>query len=102
MSIDFTVVRSALLGMAVAAGLMLLVRLARGVGMGDVKMASVVGASVGAVTNGLLAAPIAIAVAALAAATYGLMARRQRLAMGPSLWLGWASAFAFVSIGWLL
>ena len=101
LSIELAVVRSSLLGMAVAGGLMLVVRLSRGVGMGDVKMASVVGASVGAGTGAALGAFISIAIAALAAATYGLIARRQRIALGPSLWLGWVSALALVSIGWL-
>ena len=100
LSIDLSVVRDSLLGMTVAAGLMLLVRLIRGVGMGDVKMAGVVGASVGAVTNGLLGAATAIGIAAFAASGYGLIARRQRIALGPSLWLGWVSVFALVSIGW--
>ena len=101
LSIDLAVVWSSLLGIAIAAGLMLVVRLSRGVGMGDVKMAGVVGASVGAGTGVALAASISIAIAALTAATYGLIARRQRIALGPSLWLGWVSAFALVSIGWL-
>ena len=90
---------SAMLGMLIAGGLMMLVRLTRGVGMGDVKMAAVVGASVGAVE--LMAAPIAIAVAALAAATYGVITRRQRLPLGPALWLGWAVALGACAAGWL-
>lgn len=90
---------SGALGLVLGGGLMLLVRLTRGVGMGDVKMAGVVGASVGAVE--LVAAPIAIAVAALAAATYGVITRRQRLPLGPALWLGWAVALGACSAGWL-
>ncbi len=97
---DLAIVRNSLLGLVIAVGLMLLVRLTRGVGMGDVKMAGVVGASVGAVASGLHAAPVAIAISAFAAATYGHVAGRQKIALGPSLWLGWASAFALVSIGW--
>ncbi len=90
---------SVALGMLLAGGLMLLVRLTRGVGMGDVKMAAVVGASVGAVE--LMAAPIAVAVAAFAAATFGVITRRQRLPLGPALWLGWAVALGACAAGWL-
>jgi leader peptidase (prepilin peptidase)/N-methyltransferase len=90
---------SAVSGMVLAGGLMLLVRAIRGVGMGDVKMAAVVGASTGA--TALMAAPLAIAVAAFAAALYGLVARRQRLPLGPALWAGWALSLAAVAAGWL-
>ena len=90
---------SVALGMLLAGGLMLLVRLTRGVGMGDVKMAAVVGASVGAVE--LMAAPIAVAVAAFAAASFGVITRRQRLPLGPALWLGWAVALGACAAGWL-
>ena len=90
---------SATLGMLLGGGLMLLVRLTRGVGMGDVKMAAVVGASVGAVE--LMAAPIAVAVAAFAAASFGVISRRQRLPLGPALWLGWAVALGACAAGWL-
>lgn len=90
---------SAAAGFVIAGGLMLLVRLIHGVGMGDVKLAAVVGASVGAAH--VMAAPIAIAVAALAAATYGFLARRKRLPLGPSLWLGWAVSLAACAAGWL-
>ena len=89
----------ATLGMLLGGGLMLLVRLTRGVGMGDVKMAGVVGASAGAVE--IVAAPIAIAVAAFAAATFGLMTRRHRLPLGPALWLGWGVSMAACAAGWL-
>lgn len=98
-SANAEIVMSALVGLVVGGGLMLLVRLTRGVGMGDVKMAGVVGASVGAVNQ--MAAPIAIAIAALAAALYGLMSRRRRLPLGPALWLGWALALAACVAGWL-
>lgn len=105
LSTDAGVTRAALLGMTIAGALMVLVRVTRGVGMGDVKMAAVVGASVSASTTTLLAAPIAIAAAAFAAATYGFLTSRQRVAFGPSLWVGWASALVLVtalpSIGWL-
>jgi len=81
-----------LLGALVAGGLMLIVALARSVGMGDVKMAGVVGAGVAQVQ--LVVAPVAIAVAALAAATAGVVLGRSRLPLGPALWLGWAVALA--------
>lgn len=105
LSTEVIVVRSALLGMIIAGALMLLVRVTRGVGMGDVKMAAVVGASVSASTTTLVAAPIAIAAAAFAAAMYGFITSRPRVALGPSLWVGWASALVLVtalpSNGWL-
>jgi len=105
LSADVAAVRNALLGMVLAGGLLLLAHLSRGVGMGDVKMAAVVGASTAAATNRLLAAPIAIAMAAFAAATYGFLTSRRRVAFGPALWFGWASALALVtamtSNGWL-
>jgi leader peptidase (prepilin peptidase)/N-methyltransferase len=86
------------LGGLLAGGLLLVVHLSRGVGMGDVKMAAVVGVSTGAVT--LTAAPLAVAVAALAAAAYGVWSRRQRMALGPALWFGWAIAIAMTTAGW--
>ena len=85
--------------MLLGGGLMLLVRLTRGVGMGDVKMAAVVGASAGAVA--LMAAPVALAVASFAGATFGVITRRQRLPLGPALWLGWAVALGACAAGWL-
>jgi leader peptidase (prepilin peptidase)/N-methyltransferase len=97
LSREVTVLCNSLIGMVVAGGLMLMVRLSRGVGMGDVKMAGVVGASVGAGTGTLFAAPIAIALAAFAAAVFGLIANRRRLALGPSLWFGWAAALALAT-----
>ena len=90
LSLASAVVLEAVIGMMIAGALLMCVRLARGVGMGDVKMAAVVGASVGASTTTVLAAPTAIAVAAFTAATYGLVANRRRLPLGPSLWCGWA------------
>ena len=90
---------SAAAGLLLGGGLMLIVYLIRGVGMGDVKMAGVVGASVGAVE--LKAVPVSIALAAFAAAAYGLATRRQRMAIGPALWLGWAIAVAACAAGWI-
>lgn len=88
----------AIVGALIAGGLLLGVRLVRGLGMGDVKMAAVIGASVG--PRALLAAPIAVAVAAFAAGGYGLLRTRVRLPLGPSLWLGWACAL-MAPMGWL-
>lgn len=85
---------------ALGAGLpLLIVRLHRGLGMGDVKLAAVLGATAGLVHP--LAAPTALAIGAFAAGMTGLVARRQRLALGPSLWVGWAitlDAFALTTI----
>ena len=97
-ALDGGLVVSALLGMVLAGGLLLLVRLGRGVGMGDVKMAAVVGASTGSVA--LVAAPVAIAVAAASAGVFGLLAGRTRLPLGPALWAGWAVALAGCAAGW--
>lgn len=82
----------ALVGGLVAFVLLLWVRLARGLGMGDVKMGAVVGLSVA--TRTVVAAPAAIATAALLAAAAGLVLRRDRLPLGPALWCGWAVALA--------
>lgn len=90
---------SAVSGMVFAGGLMLVVRLTRGIGMGDVKMAAVVGASTGA--TAVVAAPLAITVAALVAVAYGRLARRERLPLGPALWAGWAISLAAFTAGWL-
>jgi leader peptidase (prepilin peptidase)/N-methyltransferase len=111
------VLAAAVVGAVSAGGLMLLVRLARGVGMGDVKMAAVVGASVAGAAGAmaatgsgrptelwsaaLLAPPLAIALAAFAAAAWGLLTRRQRLPLGPALWLGWLLTLSAGAFGWL-
>lgn len=96
---NVAIAASATLGLVLGGGLMLLVRLTRGVGMGDVKMGAVVGASAGAVE--LMAAPVALAVASFAGATFGVITRRQRLPLGPALWLGWAVALGACAAGWL-
>jgi leader peptidase (prepilin peptidase)/N-methyltransferase len=98
-SFDRDVIVASLIGMLLAGGLMLLVRLSRGLGMGDVKMAGVVGASTGSVA--LVAAPLALAIASLLASAYGLLARRRRVPLGPALWLGWALALGSSAAGWL-
>jgi prepilin signal peptidase PulO-like enzyme (type II secretory pathway) len=66
--------------------------------MGDVKMAVVVGVSVGCF--GWRLALVAIAAAAAAGAAYGAVRRRPRVAFGPALWFGWMSALAGLSTGW--
>lgn len=86
------------LGMVVAGGLMLIVRLSRGVGMGDVKLAAAVGAGAGALAISL--APLSIGVAAFVAGAFGLVSGRRRLPLGPSLWLGWAVALLVARMGW--
>lgn len=87
----------AALGAVIAGGLLLAVRLVRGLGMGDVKMAAVLGAALG--PRALMAAPLAIAVASFVAVGLGLALGRARLALGPSLWLGWAAA-SVMPLGW--
>lgn len=98
-ALDARAAVGAVAGLAVAGGLLLGIRLTRGVGMGDVKMAAVVGASCGSFA--VIAAPVAIAIAALLAATYGAIAHRRRVALGPALWSGWAVALALAGAGWL-
>lgn len=95
---DRSILLGAVLGGSIAGASMLIVRLTRGVGMGDVKAAIVVGASAGSVT--LVAAPVAIAVTSFVAAAYGLLAHRSRVPLGPSLWIGWALALFGTSSGW--
>lgn len=87
----------ALCGATIACGLLLWVRLARGLGLGDVKMGAAVGLSTAGRT--LVAAPLSIAIAALLAAATGLALRRDRLPLGPALWCGWALALALPK-GW--
>jgi prepilin signal peptidase PulO-like enzyme (type II secretory pathway) len=66
--------------------------------MGDVKMAGVVGVSVGCL--GWAAPLVAVAVAATVGAAYGAVRRRERIAFGPALWFGWMSALVGLSTGW--
>jgi len=84
----------AAVGALVAGGAMLIVRLTRGVGMGDVKMAFAIGVALGPL--GFMAAPVAIGIAALSAALCGMATRRAQLPLGPSLWFGWAVVVATV------
>jgi len=88
-----------LAGALLCGGVMLGVWLARGIGMGDVKMAAVVGASVAPMS--MMAAPIALAIGAATAGVWGLVARRRALPLGPFLWFGWAVASYGVALGWL-
>ena len=97
-SLQPAVVARSVAGLLLGGGLLLLVRLVRGVGMGDVKMAGVVGASTASFH--LLAAPAAIAVAAFSASVLAVATRRQRLVLGPALWLGWASTLLTVALRW--
>ncbi|MEI8238078.1 MAG: prepilin peptidase [Actinomycetota bacterium] len=91
------VVLHCLLGGVLAGGAMAVVRLVRGVGMGDVKMAGAIGMSLG--TFNVSAALGAIAIAAFVSAAYGVLAGRYRLPLGPSLWFGWAAAAAVTVVG---
>ncbi len=81
---------------AAAAGLLLgglpllVVRLRRGLGMGDVKLAAVLGAAGGLVHP--LVALATTALGALAAGTAGSVLRRPRLALGPWWWAAWVIA----------
>lgn len=85
-------------GACIAGGLLLGVRLRRGVGMGDVKLGAVIGGNVALVA--LPAAPMAVAVAAASAAGTGWVLRRSSLPLGPALWFGWAVAIATAGTGW--
>lgn len=98
-TLDPARVTSTLVGLVIGGGLLLIVHVARGVGMGDVKMAAVIGASTGGWE--LVAAPVAIGLAAIAGASYGWLARRSRIAFGPALWLGWSGALAMAAGGLL-
>lgn len=86
------------LGGFVCGGAMLAVHVGRGVGMGDVKAAAVVGMCCGSVA--LILAPVALAIGTVTAAAAGWVLHRQRLALGPSLVVGWAAALGLS--GWWL
>lgn len=96
-TMDVATARVTLLGTLIAGGLLLLTHMTRGVGMGDVKMAAVIGASTSAATGTLLAGPFAIAMAAAAAAAYGVITARRQLPLGPALWFGWAAALVLTT-----
>jgi leader peptidase (prepilin peptidase)/N-methyltransferase len=98
LSADPAMAGRALLGGGLALALLTVVHVARGVGMGDVKMAGVIGVSVGCLA--WTAALVAVACAALAGAIFGLLWRRRSVAFGPALWFGWMSALIGLSTGW--
>ncbi len=79
-------------GLLGAAAPMLAVRLHRGIGMGDVKLAAVLGAAGGLVHPSLGVA--LVFVAALGSGLYGVVRHRNRLALGPWLWTAWATVTA--------
>ena len=79
-------------GTLVAGAPMLVVRLTRGIGMGDVKMAAVVGAAGGLVHP--LVGPVAVMVMAGTVAAVGAVTGRQRWALGPFLWLAFVGTAA--------
>ena len=85
-------------GVLVTGGLLLGVRLRRGVGMGDVKLGAVIGGNAALVA--LPAAPVAVAVAAATGAGAGWVLRRSSLPLGPALWFGWAVAIVTAGAGW--
>jgi len=85
-------------GVVLAGGLLLAAHLRRGVGMGDVKLAGVLGGNVALLS--LSAVPLAVAVAAAVAAASGWWLRRTSLPLGPALWFGWAAAVATAGTGW--
>ncbi|MFM7045305.1 MAG: prepilin peptidase [Ilumatobacteraceae bacterium] len=74
---------------------MLLVRIIRGLGMGDVKLAGALGASLMARAWWLPLA--AVAVAAAAAATAGGITGRSAMPLAPFLAVGWLAAMLLVS-----
>ena len=86
-------------GGSVCGVVMLVVWCTRGIGMGDVKMAAVVGAAVAPL--GVMAAPVALAIGAASAGTWGLASGRRVLPLGPFLWLGWVAAAYAGVLGWL-
>jgi len=88
----------AMIGGGLAGVLLMVVRVTRGVGIGDVKMAAVVGLDVGGL--GWRLALVAVATAAGAGALYGAARRRQQVAFGPALWFGWMFALVGLSTGW--
>lgn len=80
------------IGLLIGALPLLVVRYGRGLAMGDVKFAGVLGAA-----GGLLHPFIGLAAvwfAALSSGLYGISRRRSRLAMGPWLWAGFVVACA--------
>lgn len=75
---------------------MLIVLLSRGVGMGDVKMAGVVGGAGGLVHP--FVGLVSVMVAALTVAAVGAITRRRRWALGPWLWTASVCTAAVVAL----
>ena len=88
----------AVCGGLLAGCLLMVARTGHGVGMGDVKMAAVIGVSLGCF--GMAAPLLAIAVAATVGALYGFVRGRAQVAFGPALWFGWMSVLIGLSTGW--
>lgn len=86
-------------GLLLCGGVMFAVWCTRGIGMGDVKTAAVVGAA--AAPLEVTAAPVALAAGAATAGLWGLVMRRRSLPLGPFLWFGWALAAYAAVFGWL-
>ena len=86
-------------GAVVCGGVLLGVYLTRGIGMGDVKMAAVVGAATAPLA--LVAAPLALAVGAGVAGVWGRVTHRHVIALGPFLWIGWFVASCAAAVGLL-
>lgn len=84
------------LGGLLAGGPMLLVLLARGIGMGDVKMAGVIGGTGGLVHP--LVGPASVMVMAFAVAVTGAVTGRRRWALGPWLWSAFVCTSAAVAL----
>lgn len=78
-----------LVGLVVGGAPLLAVRLHRGIGMGDVKFAAVLGAAGGLVSPWV--APFTVLVGALASGTAGALTGRHRLALGPWWWAAWVA-----------
>lgn len=84
----------ALAGCVLAGLPMLIVRLARRIGMGDVKLAGALGASL--MARGWWVPLAAVAIAAAGAAAFGALAGRSAAPLAPFLAVGWWSATACV------
>jgi prepilin signal peptidase PulO-like enzyme (type II secretory pathway) len=87
--------RDATLGDVAVSGLMAsgplwIVRYGRGLGIGDVKFAAVLGAAGGLVHP--LTGVVVVWLAALSSGVFAAVQRRQRLALGPWLWAGFVGA----------
>ncbi|MGA0894197.1 MAG: prepilin peptidase, partial [Ilumatobacteraceae bacterium] len=81
-------------GCALAGLPMLIVRLIRRIGMGDVKLAGALGASL--MVLGWWVPLAAVAIAAAAAAAFGVLANRSAAPLAPFLAAGWCAAIACV------